>query len=79
MSRRCDSAQALEQWSIIKDALAQPDFCLHEDDNETVTRYKLDRLNKIRTAVQVIGSFIANPEWLPVINLQCPHNNKENQ
>jgi hypothetical protein len=74
MSRRTTSAQALEAWVVIKDALANPNYCIHEDDCESVTKFKLDQLTKIRAAISVVGSFIANPEWLPVIKVQCPHN-----
>ena len=76
MSRRASSAQALEQWTIIKDALANPDFCPHEHDSESVTRDKLDKLHKIRGAISVVGSFIANPDWLPVIKVECPHSSE---
>ena len=62
MSRRCSSAQALDAWVVIRDALANPNFCINEDDNETITRHKLDTQNKLRQAITIMASFIANPD-----------------
>lgn len=66
MSRRCTSANALDAWVVIRDALANPNFCVEEDDSETVTRSKLDTQNKIRQAIIIISSFIANPERVQI-------------
>ena len=66
MSRRCSSAQALDAWIIIRDALANPTFCIAEEDSESVTRFKLDQQNKLREAVGIMASFIANPERVPI-------------
>ena len=66
MSRRCSSAQALDAWCVVRDALANPNFCINEDDSETVARHKLDTQNKIRQAITIISSFIANPERISI-------------
>lgn len=62
MSRRCSSAQALDAWTIVMDALEHPDYCIDEHDNASVTERKLALRKKIEEAMNVISSYIANPQ-----------------
>ena len=62
MSRRCSSAQALDAYVIIKDSLEHPDYCINEYDCETTTKRKLEKLAKIKDALNIVASFIDNPD-----------------
>lgn len=62
MSRRCSSTQALNAWIVVQDAIEHPDYCIDEHDSASVTERKLALRKKIKDAMNIISSFIANPQ-----------------
>lgn len=62
MSRRATWSQAFDAWTILRDALANPNYCIHENDCESVTVYKLGKQRQLRENINVLSSYLANPD-----------------